>query len=44
MGERVTVVQGDPRNLKITLPSDLSLARAILGVRGPESRPVHKRF
>ncbi|MBX3377878.1 MAG: 2-C-methyl-D-erythritol 4-phosphate cytidylyltransferase [Phycisphaeraceae bacterium] len=44
MGEKVTVVQGDPRNLKITLPSDLSLARAILGVRGPESRPVHKRF
>lgn len=44
MGERVTVVQGDPRNVKITLPSDLSLARAILGVRGPESRPVHKRF
>lgn len=44
LGERVTVVQGDPRNLKITLPMDLSLARSVLGVRGPEGRPVHKRF
>jgi 2-C-methyl-D-erythritol 4-phosphate cytidylyltransferase len=44
LGERVTVVQGDARNIKITLPMDLSLARSILGVRGPEGRAVHKRF
>ncbi len=44
MGEKVTVIQGDPRNIKITRPSDLHLARAILGVRGPEGRPAHKRF
>lgn len=44
LGERVTVVQGDPRNIKITRPSDLHLARSILGVRGPEGRPAHKRF
>lgn len=44
LGEPVIVVQGDPRNLKITRPADLTLARAILGVKGPEGRPVHKRF
>jgi 2-C-methyl-D-erythritol 4-phosphate cytidylyltransferase len=44
LGERVTVVQGDPRNIKITKPMDLSLARSILGVRGPDGRPVHKKF
>jgi 2-C-methyl-D-erythritol 4-phosphate cytidylyltransferase len=44
LGERVTIVEGDPRNIKITRPIDLHLARAILGVRGPEGRPVHKRF
>ncbi len=40
----VVVVPGDPRNIKITRPADLDLARAILGVRPPEGRPVHKRF
>jgi 2-C-methyl-D-erythritol 4-phosphate cytidylyltransferase len=40
----VVVVDGDPRNLKITRPADLALARAVLGVKGPETRAVHKRF
>jgi len=44
LGEAVTVVEGDPRNIKITRPIDLLLARAVLGVRGPEGRAVHKRF
>ena len=44
LGEPVTVVQGDPRNIKITRPIDLVLARAVLGVKGPEGRPAHKRF
>ncbi len=44
LGETVTVIAGDPRNIKITLPIDLSLARAILGLKGPEGRAVHKRF
>jgi len=44
LGETVVVVEGDPRNLKITLPRDLPLARAVLGVRGPQGRPTHKRF
>jgi 2-C-methyl-D-erythritol 4-phosphate cytidylyltransferase len=44
LGEPVTVVQGDPRNIKITRPIDLTMARAILGVRAPEGRPAHKRF
>lgn len=44
LGEPVTVVEGDPRNIKITRPLDLTVARAILGVRAPEGRAVHKRF
>lgn len=41
---RVLVVEGDQRNIKITHPADLSIARAILGFRGPEDKPAHKRF
>lgn len=44
LGVRVIVAEGDVRNIKITRPNDLTLARAILGVRAPEGRPVHKRF
>jgi 2-C-methyl-D-erythritol 4-phosphate cytidylyltransferase len=44
LGEPVVVIEGDPRNIKITRPADLGLARSILGVRGPDSRAVHKRF
>lgn len=44
LGVRVIVAEGDVRNIKITRPNDLILARAILGVRAPEGRPVHKRF
>lgn len=44
LGERVVVVEGEARNIKITRPPDVDLARAILGVRPPEGRPVHKRF
>lgn len=44
LGERVLVVEGDRRNIKITRPSDVRLARSILGLRPPDSRPAHKRF
>lgn len=44
LGEAVTVVEGDPRNIKITRPIDAQLARSILGLRDNEHRPVHKRF
>ena len=44
LGEDVLVVEGDPRNIKVTAPADLDLARTLLGVRGPDSRPTHKRF
>ncbi len=44
LGETVLVIEGDRRNLKITRPGDLDLARAILGLSGPRSRPTHKRF
>ena len=44
MGETVYVVEGDPRNIKITTPSDVELIRAVLQVKAPEERPTHKRF
>ncbi|MFN8816096.1 MAG: 2-C-methyl-D-erythritol 4-phosphate cytidylyltransferase [bacterium] len=44
LGERVVIVPGDARNLKITHAADLPLIRAILGVRPPEQRPAHMRF
>jgi len=44
LGEPVAIVEGDPRNIKITLPDDVAIARAILGLKGPEGRPIHKRF
>lgn len=44
LGERVVVVDGEATNIKITRPADLHLVRQILGVKGPEERPVHKRF
>jgi 2-C-methyl-D-erythritol 4-phosphate cytidylyltransferase len=44
LGQRVVVVPGDPRNIKITRPGDVALARAILGVRAPEAKPAHRRF
>lgn len=44
VGERVVVVPGDMRNIKITRPADLHLARLILNVRASDQKPAHKRF
>lgn len=44
LGEQVHVVEGDPRNIKITRPIDLHTVRLILNLKGPAERPVHKRF
>jgi 2-C-methyl-D-erythritol 4-phosphate cytidylyltransferase len=44
LGERVVVVPGESRNIKITYPADLVLARAVLGARAPEGRAAHKKF
>lgn len=44
LGEAVVVVEGDPRNLKVTTPDDLAMVRLLLGVAAPSERPVHKRF
>lgn len=44
LGEPVRVVDGDPRNIKVTTPADLELIRAILRLAAPAGRPVHKRF
>lgn len=42
--EPVHVIDGDPRNVKITVPADLDLARRIMGLRESGGRPTHKRF
>ena len=44
LGEPVYVVEGDRANIKVTTPADLKLVRALLGVRAPSQRPIHKRF
>ena len=44
LGETVYVVEGDARNIKVTTQADVSLMRAILGVKPPEQRPIHKQF
>jgi len=44
LGERVTVVEGDPLNIKITVPADLLIARATIGAKGSKDRASHKRF
>jgi 2-C-methyl-D-erythritol 4-phosphate cytidylyltransferase len=40
----VFVVQGERRNIKLTVPEDIHLIRSILHLKGPDSRPTHKRF
>lgn len=44
LGEPVVIVEGDPKNLKITRPADLQTIRILGGFKGPAERPVHKRF
>lgn len=44
LGEPVTLIEGDARNVKITTPTDLSIVRAVLGLHARDSRPSHKRF
>lgn len=44
LGERVIVVEGDWRNLKITRPGDVDVVRRVLGLRGPVEREAHKKF
>jgi len=44
LGERVVVIEGDARNLKITRPVDVRLVMAILGLREDKGRASHKKF
>lgn len=44
LGQIVRIVDGDPRNIKITTPVDLEMARLVLGAGPPKERPAHKRF
>jgi 2-C-methyl-D-erythritol 4-phosphate cytidylyltransferase len=44
LGKPVVIVEGDPRNIKITRTIDLRIANAIIGDKGEKSRAAHKRF
>lgn len=44
LNERVVVVRGDERNLKITRPGDTEVLRAVLGYAKPAQRSTHKKF
>lgn len=44
LGERVVVVEGDARNVKITRQGDLPLVRNILSLKPPAERETHKKF
>lgn len=44
LGERVVVVPGDPRNIKITRPIDLEMIRRVMNYRDPDQKPAHLRF
>jgi 2-C-methyl-D-erythritol 4-phosphate cytidylyltransferase len=44
LGEPVVVVEGDPRNIKVTRARDIQLVRSILGYKGPGEKPAHLRF
>jgi 2-C-methyl-D-erythritol 4-phosphate cytidylyltransferase len=44
LGEPVMIVEGDPRNIKVTRPADLHCVRLMGGFRGPAERATHKRF
>ena len=44
LGEPVYLIEGDSRNIKVTTRSDYKLIQSILGVRGEQERPAHKRF
>lgn len=44
LGEPVVVVEGDPRNIKITRAIDLKVARSVLGTKGEQGRAAHKKF
>ncbi|MBC23654.1 MAG: 2-C-methyl-D-erythritol 4-phosphate cytidylyltransferase [Phycisphaerae bacterium] len=43
-GSPVVVVDGDPINIKITVPADLDRIRLLMGIRSQSGRPSHKRF
>lgn len=44
LGERVAVVEGDARNVKITRQGDLPLVRSVLNLKPPAERETHKKF
>lgn len=43
-GERIVIVEGETTNVKVTLPADLTIARAVMGFREPEGKTAMRRF
>lgn len=43
-GERIVVVDGESTNVKVTLPADLTIARAVMGFKEPEGKTALRRF
>ncbi|MFN5944403.1 MAG: 2-C-methyl-D-erythritol 4-phosphate cytidylyltransferase [Phycisphaerae bacterium] len=43
-GERIVIVEGESTNVKVTLPADLTIARAVMGFREPEGKAAMRRF
>ena len=41
---RVTIVEGESSNIKLTKAADLAFARQLLGLKDAEARPAQKRF
>ncbi|HLP82903.1 MAG TPA: IspD/TarI family cytidylyltransferase [Phycisphaerales bacterium] len=44
LGERVTIVEGESTNIKVTLPADLTIVRAVMGFKDPEGKAAMRRF
>jgi len=43
-GERVVVVEGESTNIKVTLPADLTIVRAVMGFREADGKTAMRRF
>jgi len=43
-GERVVVVEGESTNVKVTLPADLTIVRAVMGFREADGKTAMRRF
>ncbi|QOJ00693.1 MAG: 2-C-methyl-D-erythritol 4-phosphate cytidylyltransferase [Phycisphaeraceae bacterium] len=44
LGVEVVVARGEAKNLKVTVPEDLAMVRAVMGFRGGGEKPAMRRF